>query len=305
MAERRDSRNPKDRRPQKEQKPYRGPAKGPREQNEPRAPKEPRGPEESSEREEPEQGGELIWGRHAAIATLQGDRPVNKVWLLRTLMEGSTGAQIRQFAKEKGAIVSVVERGKLDRLVPGANHQGIVVSVAARGYVELEEVIEAAKAQPQPLLLVLDGVEDPHNLGALIRTAVGAGVQGVIIPQRRAVGLTGTVDKASAGTLEKMPIARVGNLTNAINTLKDAGFWIVSADGSGKQMPYDVDFKGSIAIVVGGEGSGVSRLVLDNSDFVVRIPMIGELQSYNASVAGGMLMYEAMRQRLAEEPTKK
>lgn len=290
MAERRDSRNPKEHRP-KEQKAYR-PAQGPQE------PREPRVAQEVSEREEPEMGGELIWGRHAALATLQSDRPVNKVWLLRNLLEGSTGANIRQFAKEKGAVISVAERGKLDKLVPGANHQGIVVSVAARDYVELEEVIEAAKAHPEPLLLILDGVEDPHNLGALIRTAVGAGVQGVIIPQRRAVGLTGTVEKASAGTLERMPIARVGNLTAAIKTLKDAGFWIVSADGSGKQMPCEVDLKGSIALVVGGEGSGVARLVLDNSDFVVRIPMIGELQSYNASVAGGMLMYEAMRQRL-------
>ncbi len=256
-------------------------------------------PESPSE----EKQGELAWGRHVALAALEGEGSVNKVWALRALMDSPLGSKIRQLAKSKGAVVSLVEKVKLDQLTQGENHQGIVVSAAAHQYADLSEVIEASKNSRHPLLLVLDGIEDPHNLGALIRTAVGAGAQGVIIPQRRAVGLTGIVEKSSAGSLDRMPVARVGNLNELLKKLQKEGFWIVAADSSGKSFPYTVDLTVPVALVIGGEGGGISRLVLDNSDFVVRLPMVGDLESLNASVAGGVLMYEILRQRLAQDPS--
>lgn len=266
------------------------------------SPTAPRPPREFQPREIEEEPREISWGRHVAQAALEGPQSVNKVWVLKSMMETPFGAKVRQLAKEKGAAISVVEKAKLDALTFNGNHQGIVVSIAAHQYADLDELIAASRAAKHPLLLVLDGVEDPHNLGALIRTAVGAGAQGVIIPTRRAVGLTGTVEKASAGTLSQMPVARAGNLNALLKQLKKEGFWIMAAAGKGEKSPYEIDLTGPLALVIGGEGEGVSRLVLENSDWVVRLPMVGQVESLNASVAGGILMYEVLRQRLQQDP---
>lgn len=246
---------------------------------------------------------DLIWGRHAVLAVLEGDRPVNKVWLLRSLERDSLFAQVRKLAKPKGAIVQLVDRGKLDQLANGEAHQGLIASVAATSYTDFDDLVAAAMAQPRPLVVVLDGIEDPHNLGALIRTANGAGAHGVIIPQRRAVGLTGTVEKSSAGAVAYTPVARVTNLVRAIEDLKEAGFWVVGAEAEGPHLPYEVDMTGPIALVVGSEGSGMGRLVSEKCDYIVRLPLLGQVPSLNASVAGGVLLYEIVRQRVTQDPS--
>lgn len=244
---------------------------------------------------------DLVYGRHAVLALLESEQPVNKVWVLSTLRNPELMARVRELAKGKGAIVQLVERPKLDGMAAGENHQGLVAAVPPVPYAELETVIEAAKAQAHPALLVLDGIEDPHNLGALLRTAEGADFAGVVIPNRRAVGLTPVVYKASAGAAARVPVARVGNLTNAIKTLKDAGFWLVGADADAERMPYDVDLAGApVAIVLGSEGKGLGTTVAKACDHVVKLPLGGQLESLNASVAGGVLMYEVVRQRLAK-----
>lgn len=244
--------------------------------------------------------GDIVFGRHPVLAVLQGDQPVNKVWILRTLANRELVNNVKQLAKEKGASVQLVERPKLDALTLDANHQGLVVSVATAQYADLDEVIEKAKASPYPALLMLDGIEDPHNLGALIRTAEGAGFAGVIIPSRRAVGLTPTVHKASAGAVARVPVARVGNLVQAVETLHNAGFWLAGADARGKALPYEIDMTVPIVVVVGAEGKGLSKLLGDKCDWLVHLELGGELESLNASVAGGVLMYEAVRQRWAK-----
>lgn len=248
------------------------------------------------------EGGDLVWGRHAVLSVLEGDRPVNKIWMLRALERDSLFAQVRKLAKPKGAVVQLVDRGKLDQLANGEAHQGLIASVAATAYADFDELVATAKAAPRPLLVVLDGIEDPHNLGALIRTANGAGAQGVIIPQRRAVGLTGTVEKSSAGAVAYTPVARVTNLVRAIEALKEAGFWVVGAEANGPHLPYDVDMTGPIALVVGSEGAGMGRLVSEACDYIVRLPLLGQVPSLNASVAGGILMYEVVRQRVGQDP---
>lgn len=244
-----------------------------------------------------EGGRDMVFGRHPVLALLEGDQPVNKVWILRTLANRELVNKVKQLAKEKGASVQLVERPKLDALTLDENHQGLVASVASAGYKDLDEVIEIAKAAPYPALLMLDGIEDPHNLGALIRTAEGAGFQGVIIPSRRAVGLTPTVHKSSAGALARMPVARVGNLAQAVETLHAAGFWLAGADARGKSLPYEIDMTVPLVVVIGAEGKGLSKLLGDKCDWLVHLELGGELESLNASVAGGVLMYEAVRQR--------
>ena len=242
---------------------------------------------------------DIVYGRHPALAALESERPVNKVWVLKDLKNQELVTKIKHLAKEKGATVQFVERPKLDSLTLDANHQGIVVSIASATYLDLDEAITAALAKPHPALLLLDGIEDPHNLGALIRTAEGADFAAVVIPSRRAVGLTPTVAKASAGAVDRVPVARVVNLAQALTTLKKAGFWLVGADAGGEQLPYELDLTRPLVVVVGGEGKGLSRLIAERCDHLVRLPLGGELESLNASVAGGLLMYEAVRQRWA------
>lgn len=263
-----------------------------------RPPSSPQTP--SQEPSNPDQ--DMVWGRHAVLAALEGDRPVNKIWLLRSLEKDALFAQVRKLAKPKGATVQLTERGKLDSLTNGAAHQGVVASVATHAYLELEDLIEAAKQHPHPLLVLLDGVEDPHNLGAIIRSAECAGAHGVVIPQRRSAALTGVVEKTAAGALEHMPVARVVNLPRAIEELKKAGFWVVGAEASGDRLLYGVDLTGAIALVIGSEGEGMHRLVTEKCDFVARLPLLGETTSLNASVAAGVMLYEAVRQRVAKDP---
>ncbi|MBM3271301.1 MAG: 23S rRNA (guanosine(2251)-2'-O)-methyltransferase RlmB [Candidatus Sericytochromatia bacterium] len=231
------------------------------------------------------------------MEALKGSRAVNKVWLLRGLGDQAIVSRIRHLAREKGAVVQEVERGKLNDLAP-ASHQGMVASLAPVPYADFDEMVAAARAAAHPLILVLDGIEDPHNLGALIRTAGAAGAQGVVIPRRRAVGLTGTVAKAAAGALEHVPVARVNNLGQALEALKEAGFWIVCADQGASQTAYAADLKGPVAAVVGAEGAGLSRLTAERCDLLVSFPMTGAVPSLNASVAGGLLLFEVVRQRL-------
>lgn len=239
---------------------------------------------------------EIVWGKHAVLEALKGERHVNKVWLLRGTEDARFAGNIRRLAREKGAVLQEVERGKLNELAP-ATHQGVVASLAPVAYVEVEEIIEKAKASRHPLVLVLDGIEDPHNLGALIRTAGAAGAHGVIIPRRRAVGLTGVVAKSAAGALEHVPVARVNNLAQTLEDLKKAGFWVVGADQDAPGLAYDADLTVPLAIVVGAEGPGVSRLTADKCDLMVRFPMEGAVPSLNASVAGALLLFEAVRQK--------
>lgn len=246
----------------------------------------------------PSAEAEILWGKHAVLEALKGERPVNKVWLLRGLEDARFVGSIRRLAREKGAVLQEVERGKLDELAP-STHQGVVASLAPVSYADFDELVERARGQEHPLVLVLDGIEDPHNLGALIRTAGAAGAHGVVIPRRRAVGLTGVVAKAAAGALEHVPVARVSNLPQALEKLKKAGFWIVGADQDAPKLAYEVDLKVPLAIVIGAEGSGISRLVAEKCDMMVRFPMEGAVPSLNASVAGALLLFEAVRQRTA------
>jgi 23S rRNA (guanosine2251-2'-O)-methyltransferase len=197
-----------------------------------------------------------------------------------------------------GLGVEVVSKARLDNLSGGGVHQGVVLRVAEFSYVDLAEVTERAKAAGQGgLVLVLDGIEDPHNFGALIRSALAFGVQGVVVAKDRAVGVTGTVVKASAGSVAHMAIARVTNLARSLQELKQAGLWVVGADPEGNRSPESVDCRSPIALVVGGEGAGIRRLVLEKCDFRVRIPISARLGSLNASVAGAVLLYEISRQR--------
>jgi 23S rRNA (guanosine2251-2'-O)-methyltransferase len=273
-------------------------------QDDGRAPREERARE--VHREEavggPPTGGDIVYGRHPVLAALQGERAVNKVWILRDLQNQALVAEVRQLAREKGASVQLVERPKLDALTLDANHQGLVVSLAAASYVELEDLMSLALESPHPALLMLDGIEDPQNLGALIRTAEGAGFQGVIIPNRRAVGLTPVVAKVSAGAVDRVPVARTGNLSQAAEALKARGFWLIGADADGETLPWELDMRRPLVLVLGAEGKGLSRLLASRCDHRVRLPLAGELESLNASAAGAVLMYEAVRQRPADAP---
>ena len=201
-------------------------------------------------------------------------------------------------AKKNNIPVDFVTAERLDQMAETEHHQGVIARLAAFKYSSLEEALENARAQDEdPFLFVLDGIEDPHNLGAIIRTAHQAGAHAVIIPKRRAVGLTATAVTASAGAVNHIPVVRVTNLSDTIRQLKEAGIWFVCADMNGELM-YDLDLRGPVGVVVGGEGEGVSRLVRENCDLIARIPMKGKIDSLNASVAAGVLGYEIMRQRI-------
>ncbi|MDA8443073.1 MAG: 23S rRNA (guanosine(2251)-2'-O)-methyltransferase RlmB [Peptococcaceae bacterium] len=244
---------------------------------------------------------DLIYGRNSVLEVLKSVRPANKLMLAKGLLTGSA-KEIVALARDKKLPIQEVDRKVLDGVVENANHQGVVLYLAAKEYVELEDILERATQRKEvPFILALDEVADPHNLGALIRTAEAAGAHGVIIPKRRAVGLTGAVAKAAAGAVEYVPVARVANLSQALAKLKDAGCWVVGADMQGEKYPYDVDLQGPLVLVIGGEHKGLGRLLRENCDFVVKIPMFGQISSLNAGVAGSVLMYEAVRQRLQKQ----
>lgn len=237
-----------------------------------------------------------IYGRNPIIEALETGRAIDKIYLQDGLRHAQIG-KIRNLAKERGIRYQFTDKAKLDSLCDGGNHQGAVAQCAAHEYVEVEDILKIAEERGEPpFIIILDGLTDPHNLGSIIRTALAAGAHGVIIPQNRSVGLTSTVYKVSAGAAEHMPVAKVVNLAQTIEKLKKAGLWIVGSDLSGTMTTYECDMRGSVGIVIGSEGEGMSRLVREKCDFLVKIPMRGQTESLNASVAAGVLIYEYVRQ---------
>ena len=239
---------------------------------------------------------DMVAGRNAVMEALKGSRSVNKLMIANGSTEGSI-KEIIAVAKEKGVNIQYWDRSKLDSIARGIRHQGVLAQVAPVQYAELEDILQVAKDRNEPpFIVLLDELEDPHNLGAILRTADAAGVHGVLIPKHRSCPLSATVAKASAGAVEHVPVARVGNLVQTIKKLKQEGLWVAAADMDGKDY-YDTDLTGPLLLIIGSEGQGVGRLVKEQCDFVVRIPMVGKINSLNASVAGSILMYEAMKQR--------
>ncbi len=241
---------------------------------------------------------DIILGRNPVLEALKSGREIEKL-LLQKGGEGSV-KKIEAMARDKKIPVQYLEKAALDRVLAGdagSNHQGVVAYVSSYKYCEVEDLLKNATEKGEdPFLILLDGIEDPHNLGAIMRSADGAGAHGIIIPKRRAVGITDTVAKASAGAVEYMPVARVTNLAQTIDYLKERGVWALACDMSGG-LYYDADLSMPVALVIGGEGSGVSRLILKKCDFVLSIPMAGRISSLNASNAAAILMYEISKQR--------
>lgn len=238
----------------------------------------------------------ILFGRNSVMEALKGERTIDKILVQKGEKEGSVIKIIGE-AKAKSIVVQEVEKSKLDELTGREKHQGVVAYAAAHEYVSVDEILEEAqKKGEQPFVLILDNIQDPHNLGAIIRTAHNAGVHGIIIPKRRAVGLTGTVSKSSAGALEYMKVAKVSNIVQAIKELKEKGLWIACADMDGKPM-FEENLTGPMGIVVGSEGEGVSKLTKENCDYVISVPMYGKVTSLNASVAASLMTYEVVRQR--------
>lgn len=239
---------------------------------------------------------EQIEGRNAVLEAFRSGKCVDKLFVLDGCQDGPVRTIARE-ARKKDTIINYVAKERLDQLSETGAHQGVIAQVAAYEYASVEDILAKAKEKGEdPFIFILDNIEDPHNLGAIIRTANLAGAHGVIIPKRRAVGLTATVARTSAGALNYTPVAKVTNLVKTMEDLKKKGLWFVCADMDGDVM-YDVNMKGPIGLVIGNEGEGVGRLVKDTCDFTARIPMKGDIDSLNASVAAGVLAYEIVRQR--------
>ena len=237
-----------------------------------------------------------IEGRNAVIEALRSEKPVDKLYILDGCQDGPV-MTIKRMAKNKDIFVKYVAKERLDQMSDTGHHQGVIAMAAAYEYAEVEDILQKAKEKGEaPFIFLLDNIEDPHNLGAIIRTANLAGAHGVIIPKNRAVGLTATVARTSAGALNYTPVARVTNISKTIEELKKEGLWFVCADMGGESM-YRLNLTGPIGLVIGNEGEGVSRLVREKCDFIASIPMKGDIDSLNASVAAGVLAYEIVRQR--------
>ena len=236
-------------------------------------------------------------GRNAVIEAFRAGKTIDKLFVLEHCQEVSMNTIIRE-TKKKDTIINYVKKERLDQMSETGKHQGVIAYVAAYDYATVDDILERAREKDeQPFIIVLDNIEDPHNLGAIIRTANLAGAHGVIISKHRAAGLTATVAKASAGAINYTPVAKVTNIAKTIEKLKDEGLWFVCADMGGTRM-YDLDLKGPIGLVIGNEGEGVSRLVKEKCDFIASVPMFGDIDSLNASVATGVLAYEIVRQRM-------
>ena len=239
----------------------------------------------------------VIEGRNAVIEAYRAGKTIDKLFVLEHCKEGSMNTVIRE-AKKHDTIINYVKKERLDQMSETGKHQGVIAYAAAYDYASVDDILEKAEQKGEaPFIIILDDIEDPHNLGAIIRTANLAGAHGVIIPKHRAAGLTATVVKASAGAINYTPVAKVTNISKTIDELKDKGLWFVCADMGGATM-YDLDLRGPIGLVIGNEGKGVSRLVKEKCDFVASVPMFGDIDSLNASVATGVLAYEIVRQRL-------
>lgn len=238
-----------------------------------------------------------IEGRNAVLEAFRAGKPIDKLFILDGCHDGPVMSITRE-ARKCGTVINYVEKERLDAMSKTGKHQGVIAQAAAYEYAEVSDILEAAREKGEdPFIFILDNIEDPHNLGAIIRTANLAGAHGVIIPKRRAVGLTATVARTSAGALNYTPVAKVTNISNTIEDLKKDGLWFVCADMGGETM-YSLNLKGPIGLVIGNEGEGVSRLVREKCDFVASIPMKGDIDSLNASVAAGVLAYEIVRQRM-------
>jgi len=245
---------------------------------------------------EEEKSTDFVIGRHPAVAALRSQQTINKVFL-QTGVKSEAIDEIRQLAQRRHLVISEVPKQKLDTMTDHENHQGVVLGVAAFEYASIDDLFaNAEKAGEQPFFLILDNVEDPHNLGSILRTADASGVHGVIIPKRRAVGLTSTVAKTSTGAIETVPVARVTNLVNTVNDLKKRGMWIFGTDMAGTDY-RDWNAKGATGLIIGNEGKGISRLLKETVDETLTIPMVGTVQSLNASVAAGLLMYQGFSSR--------
>lgn len=240
---------------------------------------------------------EYIAGKHSVLEALRSGRTINKLWLAENAQKQLTMPIVAE-AKKNGIIVQFVDKRKLDQMAGNVQHQGVVAQVAAYEYAEVDDLIARAKeAGETPFLLILDEIEDPHNLGSILRTADCTGVHGVIIPKRRSVGLTATVSKTSAGAVEYVPVARVTNIAQTIEELKEQGIWVAGADVSAEQNMYRSDLTMPLAVVIGNENKGIGRLIKEKCDFLLKLPMFGQINSLNASVAAGVIMYEVVRQR--------
>lgn len=240
---------------------------------------------------------DFVAGRNSVMEVLKSGRSVNKILVAKGERHG-TVREIIGLARSKGLVIQEVEMNKLDQVAVGVRHQGVVALVPPVAYVELDDILHKAAAQGEvPCLVVLDELEDPHNLGAILRTADAAGVHGVLIPKRRSCPLSGTVAKTSAGAVEYVPVARIGNVVQTLESLKKQGFWIVGADMDGGKAYYQADLTGPLVVVIGSEGKGLGRLVKEACDFLVCIPMKGRINSLNASVACSLLLYEVLKQR--------
>jgi 23S rRNA (guanosine2251-2'-O)-methyltransferase len=241
---------------------------------------------------------EFVIGRHPVVAALKSDNPVNKLFIQSGIKDDDNIiSEIMKLAHKKRLVISKVPKQKLDKLSNNQNHQGVVLSIAAFKYATIDELFANAKKQEaEPFFVILDNIEDPHNLGSIIRTADAAGVSGIIIPKHRAVGLTATVSKTSAGAIERVPVARVTNLSATIKELKQRGMWVFGTDISGTDYRR-WDAKGSVAVIIGNEGKGISPLLKKQVDEMLTIPMIGDIQSLNASVAASILIYQGFNSR--------
>ena len=241
--------------------------------------------------------GDRIEGRHAVAEALKAGRMIDKIFIAKGDRDASL-RHIAALAREAGAVVADADRRKLDTMSPTGAHQGVVALVSITAYVTLEDILDiAGKRGEKPLVVVCDEISDPHNMGAIIRSAECAGAHGVVLPKRRSAGMTAVVAKTSAGAVEHMAIARVANIASSLETLKKAGVWIYGASSGGAGELWETDLSGPAAIVIGSEGEGLGRLVQEKCDFMIRIPMVGHIDSLNASVSASVILYEALRQR--------
>ena len=239
---------------------------------------------------------DIIFGRAPVLEALKNSHPIDKI-IIKSGPYAPSLVPVIDEAKKKGIVITQADVAKLDRMSEGGNHQGVIAMVSAYSYVSVEAILKKAEEKNEsPFVVICDKITDPHNLGAIIRTANCVGAHGVIIPKRESAGVNSVVMKTSAGAAAYTPVAKVTNIAATIDMLKEQGFWVTAADMDGSQM-YDIDLKGKLAIVIGSEGKGVSRLVREKCDFIASIPMCGEINSLNASVAAAVLMYEALRQR--------
>ena len=245
----------------------------------------------------PTEETDLIYGRHPVLTALENEHSINRLWITTRLRYDPRFHHLILQAKDNGAVIDEVEPMRLDQITGRANHQGIAAQIAPYSYIELEDLISNAKAVTDPVIVVADGITDPHNLGAIIRTAEAIGAHGLVIPQRRAAGITSTVMKVAAGALETFPVSRVVNLGRALEQLKEEGFWIYGTAVTGSEPLQSVKFSGPVVLVVGGEGEGLGMLTQRSCDVLVSIPLQGKTPSLNASVATGMALYEIYRQK--------